>query len=67
MKGGYTLTMKKIKSYSLNDETVQRICSLADALGISDSAVLELLVRIGYQGINDSVLKELLADTKEGK
>lgn len=58
--------MKKIKSYSLNEETIARVSSLANALGVSDSSIVELLVRIGYQGINDSVLKELLADTKEG-
>lgn len=59
--------MKKIKSYSLNEETVTRVSSLANALGVSDSSIVELLVRIGYQGINDSVLKELLADTNEGE
>lgn len=59
--------MKKIKSYSLNEETISRVSSLANALGVSDSSIVELLVRIGYQGINDSVLKELLADTKEGE
>ena len=59
--------MKKIKSYSLNEETIARVSSLANALGVSDSSIVELLVRIGYQGINDSVLKELLADTKEGE
>lgn len=58
--------MKKIKSYSLNEETIARVSSLAGALGVSDSSIVELLVRIGYQGINDSVLKELLADTKKG-
>ena len=56
--------MKKIKSYSLNEETISRISGLADALGISDSAVLELLVRIGYQGINDTVIREIM---KEGE
>lgn len=59
--------MKKIKSYSLNEETITRVSSLANALGVSDSSIVELLVRVGYQGINDSVLKELLADTKEGE
>lgn len=57
--------MKKIKSYSLNEETITRVSALANALGVSDSSIVELLVRVGYQGINDSVLKELLADTKE--
>ena len=59
--------MKKIKSYSLNEETITKVSTLANALGVSDSSIVELLVRVGYQGINDSVLKELLADTKEGE
>lgn len=67
MKGGYYTNMKKIKSYSLNEETITRVSTLANALGVSDSSIVELLVRVGYQGINDSVLKELLVDTKEGE
>lgn len=59
--------MKTIKSYSLNEETITRVSSLANALGVSDSSIVEILVRVGYQGINDSVLKELLADTREGE
>lgn len=54
--------MKKIKSYSLNEETINRISGLSESLGISESAVLEILVRLGYQTIDDKILKEIIKD-----
>lgn len=58
--------MKTIKSYSLNEETIKRISSLSEALGISDSSILEILVRIGYMSINDNVIADILKENAEG-
>ena len=58
--------MKTIKSYSLNEETIKRISSLSEALGISDSSVLEILVHIGYMSINDSIIVDILKENSEG-
>lgn len=52
--------MKKIKTYSLNEKTIERVKTLSETLNISESATLEVIIKIGFANINDSIFKEVL-------
>lgn len=52
--------LKKVKSYSLKERTIERVRELSETLNISESATLEVIIKIGFMNINDSIFKEVM-------